>query len=145
MLFRSLVSLIMALCALVGVGYVFFMPHWLYQAALQDLDTGQHQISLQKLHRSADMGYASAQETLGRIYYHGEGVTQDPEMAAEWFEKAAVQDNVDAQFALGTLYCQGKGVGQDKQRCKELLLKASDNGHVEAARTLTEWFSNSGK
>ena len=103
---------------------------------------------LDELKGQAESGESWAQFNLALKYFSGDANpagTREYDRAAEWFEKAAVQDNVDAQFALGTLYCQGKGVGQDKQRCKELLLKASDNGHVEAARTLTEWFSNSGK
>lgn len=128
-------------CVVLSAGYFLIMPRWLYRAAIDGLGKSDHETSLQLLNQSADLGYVNAQETLGRVYYHGQGVDQNYELAAQWFDKAARQDNVDAQFALGTLYCEGEGVKRDKQKCKELLKKASDAGHVEAARAFTRWFS----
>ena len=46
-------------------------------------------------------------------YYRGESVTQDYELARQWFEKAAAAGNASAMFYLGLLYDLGQGVAQD--------------------------------
>ena len=57
----------------------------------------------------AEQGDAEAQFNLGNIYYTGEGVTQDYELAFEWYQKAAHQGHTKAQFNLGTMYYNGQG------------------------------------
>ena len=62
-----------------------------------------------KLYRMlAETGDASAQNRLGLIYQHGEGVPQDDAEAVKWYLKAAEQGHADAQNNLGLIYQNGK-------------------------------------
>ena len=48
----------------------------------------------------ADQGDATAQSTLGDIYYYGEEVEEDKYEALKWYQKAAQQGDVDSQKNL---------------------------------------------
>ncbi len=62
----------------------------------------------------ADEGNASAQFSLGQMYYIGQGVRRDNAQANAWFRKAADQGFAYAQFDLGVAYEDGGlGVPQD--------------------------------
>ena len=50
---------------------------------------------------------------MGRLYYEGEGVSQDYKESAKWYQLAADQANPFAQGLLGILYEAGRGVPQD--------------------------------
>jgi TPR repeat protein len=63
--------------------------------------------------KSADQGYALAQNNLAMKYTFGEGVAQDYAKAAKWYHLAADQGNAIAQRNLGELYYKGQGVEQD--------------------------------
>ena len=52
-------------------------------------------------------------DSLGNLYYKGQGVPQDDAQAATWFRKAAEQGDAGAQYNLGGLYFWGRGVPQD--------------------------------
>src|SRR5262245_2643808 len=52
----------------------------------------------------ADDGNAVAQELLGFMYAHGEGVPHDDTAALRWFTLAAKAGRVEAQFELGRMY-----------------------------------------
>ena len=56
---------------------------------------------------------AVAQVSLGRLYYNGQGLTQDYAQSAAWFRNAAEQGNADAQMELGYSYELGHGAPQD--------------------------------
>jgi TPR repeat protein len=56
---------------------------------------------------------SAAQIFLGFMHARGLGLTQDPTAAAQWYGRAAKQDNVLAQIRLGFLYRRGEGVVQD--------------------------------
>jgi len=57
----------------------------------------------------AERGFAAAQFHLGQQYANGQGVPQDYIQARQWWEKAAVQGDVEAAANLGTLYLKGQG------------------------------------
>jgi uncharacterized protein len=61
----------------------------------------------------ADHGDAAAQNNLGVIYSHGEGVPQSYAEAFKWFHRAADQGDAAAQFNLGLMYRMGQGVLQN--------------------------------
>ncbi len=73
-------------------------------------------------------GHAEAQYLLGALYYNGQGVPQDYAQAAQWYRKAAGQDNADAQSILGFLYDNGQGVPQDYAQAAEWYRKAAEPG-----------------
>jgi TPR repeat protein len=56
---------------------------------------------------------SAVQIFLGFMSARGLGLTQDPTAAAQWYGRAAKQDNVLAQIRLGLLYRRGEGVVQD--------------------------------
>ena len=58
----------------------------------------------------AEQGDASAQSSLGYLYYAGRGVTQDAPTAAKWFYLAATQGEPTAQAFLCKMYLRGDGV-----------------------------------
>lgn len=57
--------------------------------------------------RAADRDDSRAMFALGECYYYSKGVTRDPNLALEWLNKAAKQNNVRALDMLGTLYSKG--------------------------------------
>jgi uncharacterized protein len=81
---------------------------------------------------AAELGYALSQNYMGGVYRDGSIVEQDYKKAAEWYSKAAQQENMYGLFNLGLLYRDGKGVGRDKHRAVFLLAKAADMGIEEA-------------
>jgi TPR repeat protein len=82
----------------------------------------------------AEQGDAMAQTTLGFIYEHGQGVTQDSTQAASWFRKAAEQGRAAAQTALGVMYESGLGVPPDNVLAHMWLNLAAAQGDGDAAK-----------
>lgn len=66
----------------------------------------------------------------------GYGVKENPVEAAEWFQKAADQEDGYAQSALGKCYENGIGVPMDKNKALHWYRKSSDNGIPVSAETL---------
>jgi len=58
------------------------------------------------IRRSAELGYAPAQVTLGYFYETGTILTREPEQGAEWYKKAAQQDDVLGEWLLGPRHFQ---------------------------------------
>ena len=84
----------------------------------------------------AEKGDAQAEYMVGRMYYYGNGVTQDMEKAAEWQARAAAQGNVSAEYVLGLMYSTGEGVHKDKEKAVEWISKAAEQGLAEAQHAL---------
>lgn len=55
-------------------------------------------------------GQSEAQLALAYRYLSGDGVEQNDEKAAEWFETAASAGSPEAQTQLGLMYFSGSGV-----------------------------------
>ena len=66
------------------------------------------------------------------MYYRGEGVPQDYQLAAHWWRRAAEQGSPDAQVKLGLLYLNGEGVERDQTLALHWMEKAANQGFVEA-------------
>jgi uncharacterized protein len=64
------------------------------------------------LRMAADQGNAGAQNNLGTLYLHGEGVKQGDKEAVKLFRKAAEQGIAAAQANLGNCCAMGRGVPQ---------------------------------
>lgn len=94
--------------------------------------------------KAKEDGYAQAraQLSLGHIYRHGLGVTQDNEEAMKWFRKAAEQGYSPGLFNLGEMYYKGHGVPQDYTEAIELFRKAADQGNVRAQSNLGTMYRN---
>ena len=80
----------------------------------------------------AAAGDAEAQDNLGRIHAHGDGVPQDHTEAVKWFRLAADQGHVSAQFNLGVSYADGLGVPQDDVQAVKWFRRAADQGYASA-------------
>ncbi len=75
---------------------------------------------------------SAAQLFLGFIYANGLGLPADPAAAAEWYGRAAKQDNMLAQIRLGFMYRRGEGVAQDPiQAYLWAALAARQQSHVQ--------------
>lgn len=66
--------------------------------------------------RAAEMGYADAENEVGRCYAYGVGVAEDAKAAAEWYRRAMAQDQPDAPYNLGLLYKDGKLPGDPAEQ-----------------------------
>jgi len=78
--------------------------------------------------RAAEQGIASAQGTLGAIYYAGKGTAQDYVQAEKWFRKAAEQGYAISQQSLARIYALGNGVSKDLKEAAKWYRKAAENG-----------------
>jgi uncharacterized protein len=73
---------------------------------------------------------------MGISYAYGEGIAQDPKLAAEWFQKSADQGYERAQVLLGSLYHTGEGVEKDYEKAAFWYRKAADKGNAAAQYNL---------
>jgi len=80
----------------------------------------------------ARWGDIEAQYTIGWMYLNGEGIGQDNEQAAIWFERAAENGHPYAMFRIADMYQNGLGVEQDKAMAAQWFRTAAETG---AART----------
>ncbi|HKW55038.1 MAG TPA: tetratricopeptide repeat protein [Stellaceae bacterium] len=78
--------------------------------------------------RSADSGYAEAQNSLGSAY-QAEHRYAD---AVGWYQKGADQGHALALNNLAYMYDLGLGVTQDRHHAFELYMKAADQGNPQA-------------
>ena len=81
---------------------------------------------------SAANGDASAQYTLGHMYYNGNGVPQDYQEAAKWHRLAAKQGESYAQYMLGVMCISGNSAPQDAQKAMKWFRLAAEQGQTSA-------------
>ncbi len=81
---------------------------------------GDYATALEVLRPAAEAGNANAQNLMGDAYDTGSGVTLDPMLAREWWERAAAQDFDKAVYNLGLLYAEGRdGIPPDYEKAIE--------------------------
>lgn len=90
----------------------------------------------------AEKGDADAANSLGLIYYSGEGVTKDYAEAFKWFSKSADQNNLDAESSLGECYQFGEGVTKDDAEAVKWYRKSAEQGYSEAQWNLGFCYEN---
>lgn len=85
----------------------------------------------------ADIDDAAAFE-VGVIYkIGGEGIQKSPQLAAQWWQRAADHDDVQALVRLACLYRDGDvGFAKDLSKAYSLANKAADAGNAEALYVL---------
>lgn len=94
--------------------------------------------------QSAERGDVIAQYNLGKMYYMGEGVPQNYNMAKKLWEQAASKGNPQAKNGLGTIYYSGKGLKQqDINLARELFIQAARQGEYKALINLNKMFEDS--
>jgi TPR repeat protein len=65
------------------------------------------------MRKSAELGYAVAQNDLGVYYAKGLGVPQDYIEAAKWYRKAAENGDPLGQYSMGRCCLEGRGVSSN--------------------------------
>lgn len=99
----------------------------IYQAAA----TGSVQ-AREALLRMANVGSARAQNAVGNLYNHGQGVETNPELANTWFRKSAAAGFVLAQFSLAWNQDHGIGTPVDYALALDNYRRAAEQGHPSA-------------
>jgi len=84
----------------------------------------------------AEQGNSDVQNSLGNLYFNGQGVTKDYQKALEWYRKAAIQGFAAAQLELGKMFYKGEGVKQDFAEALTWFRKAAEQGNAPAQATL---------
>ena len=88
------------------------------------------------IRKSADQGYAQAQEALGFCYNKGMGVEQSDGEAVKWYRKAAEQGIASAQSTIGKYYIVGKGVDKSFKEGAKWFRKAAEQGDDDSQQWL---------
>jgi uncharacterized protein len=86
-----------------------------FENGLGEYTKNNYAKALELLRPIAEEGNAIAQGLLGRMYFRGEGITQDYQEAAKWHHLAAEQGDKYSQHTLGSSYFYGVGVTKDYQ------------------------------
>ncbi len=103
---------------------------------------GDFATALQLLRPLAEQGDASAQNDLGWMYSHGNGVEQDLKEAVRLYQLAAKQGNTSAQFNLGVMYFEGSGTPQDSKEAVKWYRAAATHGEPNAQYNLGFMYVN---
>ncbi len=82
--------------------------------------------------QAANIGHIEAQYQLGLFFKVGKGVVQNVKEAMKWFEKAALQGNVEAKYEIACSFYKEKQYEQALTWFEE----AAAHGHVEAQSQL---------
>lgn len=84
----------------------------------------------------AEAGDPRAQEYVGMLYEHGQGVAAEPATALFWYRKAAASGDVTAQYNLGVALLDGRLGEPDAEEGRHWLEQAAAHGDRDAARRL---------
>ena len=103
----------------------------LYDEGKKLYDAKNYTAALPKLKAAAEKGHKKAQYRLGRCYDKGNGVAEDDQTAAQWYEKSAAQGYAKAQYQLGKCYKDGEGVAKDKKKAFDLFMKAAKQENAD--------------
>lgn len=91
--------------------------------------------------QAAENGSASAQVLLAIAYLDGDaGLVKDAKLAAQWFERAALQGNGYAEGRLADLYADGMGVPRNPKIAADWRERAARRGNVEAQFKLGQMY-----
>jgi len=89
-----------------------------------------------KLLAAAQHGTVTAQIELAADYMTGNGVPQNPGLAARWYEQAARSGDADAQNQIGHFYQIGFGVPADLARARSWYQLAASSGSTSGKLNL---------
>jgi TPR repeat protein len=80
----------------------------------------------------AEQGSVFHEILLAGDYFTGNGVAQDPKMAAYWYERAAGHGSPEAQNQIGYFYQAGIGVSKDPKRAIHWYQLSAASGFAKA-------------
>ena len=124
-----LAGLVLILASILGVLWLDFNQH---SIANDDalLIASDPLISL------AEQGNAEAEMKMGLRYASVAWGMKNDKIAAQWFQKAALHNQVDGQYHYGRALLKGLGVVQDYKTAFFWLEKAAQQGHADAQLAL---------
>ena len=113
-------------------------PVALFCVGLMEIDNPPRNVEkgIRNLERAANQGLATAQATLGMIYFTGIGVPRDPKEAISWCSKSARSRLPLGMFYLGMAYSSGDGIPRNNDFSTRWIRAAADKGLVMAQLTL---------
>ena len=88
------------------------------------------------LRAAAAAGNPAAEYEIGMRFAEGRGVPANPELAVQWFERAANKGLAPALYRLGSLYEKGQGVKKDLEKARQFYLTGADKGNAKAIHNL---------
>lgn len=91
---------------------------------------------IRHLTKSAELGFATAQSTLGMIYFTGIGVRKDRDLAIKWCARAAGDKLPLGMFYLGMAYSIGDGIARNDDYAMRWIRAAADRQLTMAQLTL---------
>ncbi|MGB0671118.1 MAG: tetratricopeptide repeat protein [Rhodospirillales bacterium] len=108
-----------------------------FKAGVESFDDRQYVDAFDHWQPLARQGHAASRHNLGVLYELGLGVRADPMVAADWYAKAAEEnEQPEAMTNLGLLYARGFGVQRDDARAAHWFLRAAERGHVQGQYNL---------
>lgn len=105
-----------------------------YEEALAALNQRDYAGAFKILSSLSEQGNAKAQNTLGAMYNHGDGVAQDYAEAVKWYRLAATQGNSTAQANLAGMFGTGDGIDKDYLRAHMWYNLAASSGNENAVK-----------
>ncbi len=113
-------------------------PLALYCLGMMEMDNPPRNIpkALRNLEKSAELGFATAQATLGMIYFAGIGVQKDSDIALKWSSMAAKKKIPLGMFYLGLAYSIGDGVDTNDDYAVRWIRAAAERELTMAQLTL---------
>jgi TPR repeat protein len=85
---------------------------------------------------AADGDFPMAQHVLGQLYYVGRGVEKNPEMAVDYWKRAAALSYPESNFMLGNLQLTGTVMELNKFEAAKCFKVAAEAGHQQATQNL---------
>ena len=113
-------------------------PISLYCLGMVEIDNPPRNFKkgIRHIELSAEKGFASAQATLGMIYFTGIGAKKDFTEAIKWCSRAATSKHPLGMFYLGMAYATGNGVEKNEDYALRWIRAAADRDLVVAQTTL---------
>ena len=103
-------------------------------------DRGDFASALRIFQTLAEEGDDRALFNLGLMYRHGRGVSQNNQVAVEYYWRSADKGNQYAQYSLGFMYDIGEGVEQNFERAAYWYLKSAEQGNENAEFNLANMY-----
>ncbi len=107
-------------------------PEKTYKLGMDLYNSGKYEAALPYIRSAAEQGFAAAQNSLGDMYYEGEGVPESDKEAVKYYRLAADQGYAAAQNNLGLMYDNGQGVPQSDKEALKYYRLAADQGYAAA-------------
>lgn len=96
---------------------------------------------LAKLKRLAELGYAPAQNDLGKLFENGDlGLTKDLSAARLWTERAAKSGVVEAMHRMGLYHYYGQGGAQNPVLAAQWFRRAAERGMLDSQYNLAQLY-----